>query len=266
MATERPLEGQVALITGGGKGIGRAIAVELAGQGARVLVTGRDERALGDAVGEIVHGGGQARHLAGDVRDDAHLEAAVERAVSTWGRVDIAVANAGITDTLPLGASFGRDLARARDIIATNLTAVYALFEAATAAMKGPGRLIAISSVLGKWGVGGGQAAYCASKAGVHGLVRAAAVELAPRQITCNAVCPGWVETAMAEARFRTLAAEAGTTPEAVEAQARRAVPSRRFVEPEEVAGLVAFLCTPGAAMITGQALSICGGATTFAG
>jgi NAD(P)-dependent dehydrogenase (short-subunit alcohol dehydrogenase family) len=266
MATERPLDGQVAVITGGGKGIGRAIALELAGRGARVLVTGRDERSLGETVGEIVHGGGQARHLPGDVRDDAHLLASVQRAVATWGRLDVAVANAGITDTLPLGAAFERNVGRARDMIATNLTAVYALFEGAAAAMAGPGRLIAISSVLGKWGVGGGQAAYCASKAGVHGLVRAAAVELAPRQITCNAVCPGWVETAMAEERFRTLAAEAGKTPEAIAIQARSQVPARRFVEAHEVASLVAFLCSPAAAMITGQAISICGGATTFAG
>jgi len=129
-----------------------------------------------------------------------------------------------------------------------------------------PGRLIAISSVLGKWGVGGGQAAYCASKAGVHGLVRAAAVELGPRQITRNAVCPGWVDTPMAQARFRTLAAEAGTTPEAIAIEARHEVPTRRFVEVDEVAGVVAFLCSPVAAMITGQAISICGGATTFAG
>lgn len=266
MAMERPLEGQVAVITGGGKGIGRAVAVELAGRGARVLVTGRDERALGETVGTIAYGGGQARHLAGDVRDDAHVAAAVDRAVALWGRLDVAVANAGITDTLPLGAAHENHLARARDVIATNLTAAYALFDAAAAAMKGPGRLIAISSVLGKWGVGGGQAAYCASKAGVHGLVRAAAVELGPRQITCNAVCPGWVETAMAEQRFRTIAAETGKTPQAVEVEARRAVPIGRFIDPDEVAGFVAFLCSAGAAMITGQALSICGGATAFAG
>jgi NAD(P)-dependent dehydrogenase (short-subunit alcohol dehydrogenase family) len=266
MATERPLEGQVAVITGGGKGIGRAIALELAGRGARVLVAGRDERSLGETVGEVVHGGGQARHLAGDVRDDAYLLALVQRAIATWGRLDIAVANAGITDTLPLGAAFESNMARARDVIATNLTAVYALFEAAAAAMAGSGRLIAISSVLGKWGVGGGQAAYCASKAGVHGLVRAAAVELGPRQITCNAVCPGWVDTAMAQARFRTLAADEGKTPEAIAIEARHEVPTRRFVEADEVAGLVAFLCSPASAMITGQAISICGGATTFAG
>jgi NAD(P)-dependent dehydrogenase (short-subunit alcohol dehydrogenase family) len=132
--------------------------------------------------------------------------------------------------------------------------------------MQGPGRRIAISSGRGKWGVGGGQAAYCASKAGVHGLVRAAAVELGPRQITCNAVCPAWVDTEMAQARFRTLAAEAGKTPDAIAIQARHQLPARRFVEVDEVAGLVSFLCSPAGAMITGQAISICGGATAFAG
>jgi ketoreductase len=257
------LQGQVALVTGGGKGIGRAIALELAARGARVLVTGRDERALGETVGELSHGGAQARHLAGDVRDPVHLEAAVTKATSTWGRLDIAVANAGVT-----GATAMRDPSapeRARAIVETNLLGTYLTFEAATRAMTGKGRLIAISSVLGKFGARG-QAAYSASKAGIHGLVRSLAVELGPRGITCNAVCPGWVDSDMARARVAELAAEEGKTVEAMRAEAEHAVPIGRFVDEREVAAMVAFLCSQDAAAVTGQAISVCGGSTNFAG
>jgi 3-hydroxybutyrate dehydrogenase len=258
-----PLEGQVAIVTGGGRGIGRAIALELAGRGARVLVTGRNERALGETVGEAAHAGGQVRHLVGDVRDEGHARAAAARAREVWGRLDIAVANAGMTGTTRMGDPAAPALARS--IIETNLLGAYFLFDAALAVMRGSGRLLAISSVLGKFGVAG-QGAYCASKAGLHGLVRAVAAEVGARGVTCNAVCPGWVDTEMARVRIGDLASEQGRTYEETRRSASEATPIQRFVEPEEVAKLVAYLCSPAAAAITGQALSICAGATAFAG
>jgi 3-hydroxybutyrate dehydrogenase len=260
---QRSLDGQVALVTGGGKGIGRAIALELSGHGARVIVTGRVERELGEIVGEIVHGGGQARHIAGDVRDPQHVRDAVARAIEIWGRLDIVIANAGIAGTVRMGEAGG--IAKAKEILDTNLFGTYLVFDAALSAMKGPGRLIAISSVLGKFGAPG-QAAYGASKTGLHGLVRAVAAEVGSLGVTCNALCPGWVDTEMARARIGEIALETKTTYEDAREAASRGTPLGRFVEAEEVARLAVFLCSRGADAITGQAISVCGGTTLFAG
>jgi 3-hydroxybutyrate dehydrogenase len=260
---QRSLEGQVAVVTGGGKGIGRALALEFAGHGARVMVTGRGERELGETVGEIVHAGGQGRHVAGDVRDAQHVREVVARAGEIWGRLDIVVANAGMAGTTRMGEAGG--IARAKEILETNLFGTYLVFDVALAAMRGPGRLIAVSSVLGKFGVAG-QAAYCASKSGLHGLVRAVAAEVGPRGVTCNALCPGWVDTAMARTRIAELAGEARTSYDDARDAAARSTPLGRFVEPEEVARVAIFLCSRAADAITGQAISVCGGTTLFAG
>jgi NAD(P)-dependent dehydrogenase (short-subunit alcohol dehydrogenase family) len=257
----RNLDGQVALVTGGGKGIGRAIALAFAAKGVRVVITGREEKALGETVGEIAHGGGKARHLAGDVRDAAHLDAAVTRAIETFGGLDIVVANAGVSGRVDLGD----DITRAKAILETNLGGAYNTFHTAAPRMKGPGRLIATSSVLAKFGVPG-YAAYCASKAGILGLVRATAHEVAKKKITCNAIVPGWVETDMAEAGLREIAAAVGKTRDEVKKDAVAAFPLGRFIEPEEVADLVLYLSSSAADAVTGQAIAICGGATAFGG
>ena len=185
----RTLEGQTALVTGGGKGIGRAIALALSARGVRVVVTGREEKALGETVGEIAHGGGKARHLAGDVRDPAHLAAAVERASSVFGGLDLVIANAGQSGRSELGG----DLARAEAILHTNRMGVYYTFNAAVPRMKGRGRLLTVRRAPAELG-GAGQAASSASDAAVLGLCRALAVDLAPKKITCNAIIAGRVE------------------------------------------------------------------------
>jgi NAD(P)-dependent dehydrogenase (short-subunit alcohol dehydrogenase family) len=225
------LEGKTALVTGGGKGIGRAIALALAARGVRVVVTGRQERALGETVGEIAHGGGKARHLAGDVRDPVHLAAAVARAVETFGGLDVVVANAGQAANVPLGG----DLAAAEAVLHTNLMGAYYTFHASVPHMKGPGRLLAIGSVLAEVGAPG-YAAFAASKAGILGLCRAVAHEVAPKKITCNAIVPRFTTDDGGEVTRSALG---------------------RLVEPEEVAALAVFLCSAAGDVVTGQALSV---------
>jgi NAD(P)-dependent dehydrogenase (short-subunit alcohol dehydrogenase family) len=248
----RSLEGQTALVTGGGKGIGRAIALALAARGARIVITGREERALGETVGELANAGAKARHLAGDVRDPAHLDRAVDRAIEVFGRLDIVIANAGVSGRVALGS----DLARAEAILATNVMGAYYTFHAAVPRMQGPGRLLAMSSVLASRGVAG-HAAYCASKAALLGLCRAVAHEVAPKKITCNALVPGWVEGDLAEAGLRELAARTGKSVADVKRDEIDGIPLGRFVTPEEIAQLVVYLCGRGADAITGQAVTI---------
>lgn len=254
------LQGKVAWVTGAGRGIGRAAALELAGRGAAVLCTGRDERALGETVGEIAYQRGKARHVVADVRDRGSLDRAAALANETFGGLDVVVANAGISGVTPLA---GGDPQAMDDIVVTNLLGTLHTFRAAVGVLRDGGRLIAMSSVLGKFGVPG-YGAYCASKAGIQGLVRALAHELAPRRVTVNALCPGWVDTDMAETGILGLAAATGVTREAARASAEAAVPLGRFLEPEEVARWIAFLAGPGGASVTGQALSVCGGSTAF--
>ncbi len=227
----RTLEGKTALVTGGGKGIGRAIALALSARGVRIVVTGRQERALGETVGEIAHGGGKARHLAGDVRDPKHLAAAVDRAIETFGSLDLVIANAGQAQRVALGG----DLGAAEEIFHTNLMGAYYTFNAAVPRMPGPGRLIAVGNVLAEVGAPG-YAAYCASKAGILGLCRAVAHEVAPKKITCNAVVARFIQG------------------DGVEVSRS---PGGRVVEPEDVASLVVFLCSGAAQLVSGQAIAV---------
>ncbi|HET9482190.1 MAG TPA: SDR family oxidoreductase, partial [Candidatus Polarisedimenticolia bacterium] len=176
---------------------------------------------------------------------------------------DVLVNNAGASGQNPIDASGPEADQKWLDLIATNLTGLYYMTRACLPHIPDGGRVINIASVLGKFGVPG-YTAYCASKHGVIGFTRALAGELAPRGITVNAICPGWVDTAMAETGVRESATRLGVTTVEFKQAANQRVPLGRFLRPDEVAPLALYLASPAAAAMTGQAVNIEGGATTW--
>jgi len=251
--------GKVALVTGAGRGIGRAIAEAFAERGAWVALLARSIDVLEEAAADMNRGEGRAIALRCDVTERAEIEGAMAELGRTWGKLDILVNNAGISGRTPVDDPSDE---RWRLILATNLTGSYLVTKASLDLMhSGRGRVINISSVLGRFGVPG-YAAYCASKHGLIGLTRALALELAPRHITVNAICPGWVSTDMAESGMRETAEAEGIPQDAFREKAIGKVPLRRFIEPREVAALVLYLASSHASAITGQAYNLCGGQT----
>ncbi|MFQ5877809.1 MAG: SDR family NAD(P)-dependent oxidoreductase [Acidobacteriota bacterium] len=262
------LRGRVAVVTGGGRGIGRAIAEAFHGQGARVAIASRGEEALREAARALGGRGVLPLHCDVTIRDE--VEAMIGEVAETWDRIDILVNNAGASGVTPI-APGGDPLAEHRAdgrwhrILSTNLTGTYYTTRAAVRHMPegGRGRVLNLSSVLGKFGVPG-YAAYCASKAGVIGFTRALALELAPRRITVNALCPGWVDTDMARQGIEESAILQGVPARRFRREAERRVPLGRFIEPSEVARLALFLASDSGAGITGQAINIDGGAAMW--
>ncbi|MEO5657223.1 MAG: SDR family NAD(P)-dependent oxidoreductase [Nitrospiria bacterium] len=254
------LEHRVALVTGGGTGIGLAIARAFLAEGAKVAITARDTARLARAARELDPSGARVLGLAMDVTDRAMVERGVEAVIRQWGAIDVLVNNAGVSGITALADP---DDALWHQIIATNLTGAYLVTKAVAPQIKdhAHGRIINLSSVLGRFGVPG-YAAYCASKHGVIGLTRSLALELAPRGITVNALCPGWVETAMAEQGIANGARAMGISESQFRKQAEAAVPLKRFIEPREVGELAVYVASDAAAGMTGQAVNLCGGAT----
>jgi 3-oxoacyl-[acyl-carrier protein] reductase len=243
------LTGKVALVTGASRGIGAAIAKTLAAQGATVVAAARGSNAEA-SVAEIVARGGKAEAASFDVTDPATVEVVVSGTLARHGRLDILVNNAGITrDQLMM--RMRRDDWDA--VIATNLTAAFTCTQAVLRPMlkQRGGRIIAISSVVGQMG-NAGQVNYAASKAGLIGMAKALAREVASRGITVNVVAPGLIDTDMT----RTLAA--GTS----ENWASQ-IPLGRLGTPEDVANTVCFLASDEAAYITGQVVAVNGGMYT---
>ena len=249
---------RVALVTGGGRGIGRAIARALGGPDTFVGIAGRTRSQLESAAIDLESLGGRALAIDMDVTSELSVAVAIRELTAAAGHVDVLVNNAGVGGGEPIA---GSDVERWRRTIDTNLTGMYLVTRGVVPLMRGGGRIVNIASVLGRFGVPG-YTAYCASKHGVIGFTRALALELAPEQITVNALCPGWVDTEMAAEGMRQGAEATGKTFEQFRDSALGAVPIKRIIQPEEVAELVKFLASPGAAAITGQTYNICGGQT----
>ena len=254
MTDAKRLSGKAAIVTGASRGIGEAIARRFAAEGARVLLAARDVAAIERIARELTAQNAEAFPIVCDVTKETSILDVVAEAVRRFGGIDVLVNNAGLGGPTPLD---DRDVAADEKwdaIVATNLTAVFRLTRAASPHLSRGGRVINLSSVLGRFGVPG-FAAYCASKHGVIGLTRALALELAPRDITVNAICPGWVETEMARQGFSRF----GSVEKGREAAAKMA-PLRRVLEPEEIAGLAAYLASEDARSVTGQAIVADGG------
>jgi NAD(P)-dependent dehydrogenase (short-subunit alcohol dehydrogenase family) len=245
------LAGRHAIVTGAGRGIGRAIACAMAAQGADVLLLGRAEAPLRETAQLIEQAGGDAWWLQCDIRDDERVDGAVNAAVERWGSIEILANNAGIDDDTPFA---GVDRARWRDVIATNLTAPFVMSQAVVRVMRktGGGAIVHNASIDASGG-DGSFAAYNASKAGLLGLNRTMALELAQYGIRSNCVSPGFTRTEMTE---QAVGAKVMGYLEGSFAR----VPMRRLVQPEEVAAAFVFLASDEASAITGTELRVdCG-------
>jgi ketoreductase len=241
-------------VTGGGRGIGRAIALAFAEPGATVAIAGRTVSQLDATARAIEERGASARVFEMDVTDEVAVGRAFESLRAST--LDVLVNNAGAGGGQPIHKT---DTASWRRIVDTNVWGTFLVSRQAVALMREGGRIISLSSVLGRFGVPG-YTAYCASKHAVIGFTRALALEVADRGITVNAICPGWVDTDMAAQGMQAGADAMGVTFDAFRKHAIDAVPIQRIIQPEEVANLVKFLASAGAAAITGQTYNICGG------
>jgi NAD(P)-dependent dehydrogenase (short-subunit alcohol dehydrogenase family) len=245
--------GRAVIVTGGGRGIGQATARAFAAEGAELLVLGRTVRDLEDTVTQITTDGGRAWLLPCDVTDEAQVDEAVARAAARWGRIDVLVNNAGVDDDTPF---LEIDRRRWRDVIDTNLTGVFLMSQAVAKEMANAGGgVILHTASIDASGGDGPYAAYNASKAGLLGLNRTLALELAAHGIRSNCVSPGFTHTVMTEK------AVGPKLLEYLNGSFAR-VPIKRLIRPEEVAQAFLFLASDQASAITGIDLRVDGGLT----
>lgn len=248
------LAGTHALVTGGGTGIGAAIARALAAEGAKLTLVGRRREPL-----EAIAAGLDAVCIApADITDRAQVDAALDRARAAHGPLTILINNAGAAAAAPFAALTAEDW---RSAMAVNLDALFHCCQAALPDLleAKAGRIVTIASTAGLKGYGY-TAPYVAAKHGAVGLMRALAAELARTNITCNAVCPGFTETEIVADAIANIRAQTGRTDEEARAALARFNPQQRLVDPQEVADAVVWLCLPGSHSITGHSIAVAGG------
>ena len=241
------LNGTVALVTGASQGIGRAIAVALASAGARVALAARNEQKLAEVAGQIQSAGGEALSIKMDVAEPDQIKSGFQQVLAKFGRLDILVNNAAITRD---GLALRMKLDDWDAVLRTNLTAAHLCTQQALSPMMKQrwGRIINITSVVAETG-NAGQANYVAAKAGLIGLTRAIAMEMASRNITVNAVAPGFIATPMTD-----------PLPEKVKEEMKARIPLGRFGTETDVAAAIVFLASEEAGYITGHVLDVNGG------
>jgi 3-hydroxybutyrate dehydrogenase len=244
------------VVTGGGRGIGRAIALAFAEPGAHIIVTSRTESQLEQTAADIRAAGADATAISMDVSDEASVAHGFGTLHGTVRQFDVLVNNAGVGGGETVQ---GSDVQRWKRTLDTNLFGMYLVTRQVLPLMASEGRIVNLSSVLGRFGVPG-YTAYCASKHGVIGFTRALSLEVLKRKITVNAIAPGWVDTEMAIQGWSQGATHAKVTVDEFKSMMLDDVPIKRVIDPSEVAGLVKFLCSKQASAITGQTYNICGG------
>jgi len=249
-----PLFGRHAIVSGGSRGIGAAVARELDALGASLTLLGRDSAALEQVCASMR----DAQPLSVDVSRADELRSAVQQSRERHGGVAILINNAGIAESAPF---LRTDAALWSRTMAVNLEGVVNLCQAALPDMldAGWGRIVNIASTAGLRGYPY-VSAYCASKHAVVGLTRALAMEFVRKTITVNAICPGYVETELLQRSIDNIAQRTSTSRESAERQLRAVSPQDRFVAPEEIAATVRWLCLPGSESVTGQAIALAGG------
>lgn len=248
------LSGRHALVTGGGRGIGRAVASALSAAGATVTVLGRQKAALDDAIAK-----GDARgSIVADVTDPAAVEAGVKAAEAVNGPFDILVANAGAAESAPFGKT---EPAQFRRLFDLNVLGFVHCAQAVLPGMvaRKSGRIVAVASTAGLKGYGY-VSAYVTSKHAVVGLVRSLAVETAKSGVTVNAVCPSFTDTDLVRESVAAITKKTGKSEQEVIAQYVKDVPMGRLIKPQEVAAAVLYLCSSEAQAVTGTALTVAGG------
>jgi NAD(P)-dependent dehydrogenase (short-subunit alcohol dehydrogenase family) len=244
-----------ALVTGGGQGIGAAIAQALVARGLNVTVLGRRlavVQALADTDPEHLHA------VSADVADAAQVAEAVASAEARFGPVDVLVNNAGQAQTAPF---LKMDLALWNQMLSVNLTGTLVCTQAVLPGMvaRGWGRVVNVASTAGQVGYAY-VSAYCAAKHGVVGLTKSLALEMAKKGVTVNAVCPGYTETDIVRESIARVVAKTGRSAEEARAEFVKSNPQGKLVQPEQVADAVAWLCGEGASAVTGQQISVAGG------